>query len=85
MDLHPPYWTQAFELTPGSPLTTPNDSTGRPWRYVHAFVCDTDGTVAVVPKEGPTTVVTIPVVAGKVVKLAIRQLVSASGAVVGFL
>lgn len=87
--LYSPRFTQAFVITPsatGGQLATPDGSNGRPIPYCSSFVTDTSGTVTVIAKESNTPV-TIPVIAGIVVRLAIKQLtsVSTSMTVTGFL
>lgn len=83
-----PNFDQAFVITPSVVQTIqgPNASNGKPTPYCTAFMSDTTGTVVVEPKGGGA-VVTIPVISGVLVRLALRRLVSVSTAMVvtGFL
>lgn len=80
---------RAFVITASAGLIQgPTNSEGKPIPYCSAFMTDTDGTVTVEPKNGPSvTPVVIPVIKGVLVRLGIRRLTNVSTAMVvtGFL
>lgn len=78
-------FTQAFTIGIG-PIRGPNASDGKPIPYCTAFMSDTDGTVTVMPRNGPSSVV-ITVIKGYVIRLGLRevQAVSTSMNLLGFL
>lgn len=78
-----PNFTQAFVIAPSltANITGPLQGDGSPTPYAAAFVSDTTGTVNVIPRE-TNTPVDIPVIAGHIVRLGIKRLVSVSTAMV---
>jgi len=73
--------TQFFALTASpKPIAGPAQADGRPIGYCNGFICDADGTVAIVGKDSPdVTPITIPVLKGFPYQFSIKLITAITG------